>query len=174
MGKLFLLLLLISANVCIAATAPAAATTTPQKPAVSTTVKETECVPVKLKTQGNYIILPGPDQARTGKLYFFKNVSQQSLWLDHPVGRVSASAGWSSYLRTGNWAAMMLTRKNFAVSCSVINPGKVDELECVKAISVCVAKSTDTVPNQKSTYWLAEDKSWDDLVKAMTRRGVHF
>lgn len=172
MRNLCWLLTLVCANVCIAATTPApAAVTTPAAPA---TVSETQCVPVKLKTQGNYIILPGPEQSRTARLYFFKNVSKQSLWLDHPVGHASASAGWSSYLRTGNWAALMLARKNFVVSCSVINPGNVDELECEKAISVCVAKSKDVIPNQKNTYWLAEDKSWDDLVKAMAKRGVHF
>jgi len=171
MRNLILLLIFICSNVCIAATAPATAT---QKPVVPATVKATECVPVKLKTQGNNIILPGPEEARTGRLYYFKNTSQQSLWLDHPVGHASASAGWSSYLRAGNWAALMMTRKNFAVSCSVINPGNVDEFDCVKAISVCVAKSTDNIANQKNTYWLAEDKSWDDLVKAMAKRGVHF
>ncbi len=130
------------------------------------------CTPLTNLSQNKEIILPGPDDPKGIKIYFFTNKTSQSIWIDHPVERPSASAGWSSYLRKENSSALLVNRKDFAISCAVIAPGKVDYLDCAKAISVCVADKVTVASSRKGTYWLAEDKSWDELLKALNKRGV--
>ncbi len=133
---------------------------------------EDHCVPLEIKSENKEIILPGPDQPKTNKLYFFENLTEKSIWLDHPVLHPSASAGWSSYLRAGNASALWVGRKNFNISCAVIQPGKVEYLDCAKVISVCVPNEVVYPSSRKGTYWLAEDKPWNDLIKALAKRGV--
>lgn len=130
------------------------------------------CTPLEIKSENKEIILPGPDQPRTNKFYFFKNLTEKSIWLDHPVLHPSVSAGWSSYLRAGNSSAILVNRKNFNLSCAVIKPGKVEYLDCTKVVSICEPKDVVFKSARKGTYWLAEDKPWDDLMKALAKRGV--
>lgn len=130
------------------------------------------CLPVTLKMQNKNIVLPGVTQPRTLQVYFFKNISAQSLWLDHPVEQRAASAGWSSYLRAGNASALVVNRKNFTISCAVIQPGKVEYLDCAKVVAVCVPKHMSLNVKRKGTYWLAEDKVWDSLLAILSKRGV--
>lgn len=128
------------------------------------------------KLQNKTIMLPGVGETRSSEIYYFKNLTQQSLWLDHPVEKRAANAGWSSYLRPGKWSALLLNRQNFVISCAVINPGKVDYQHCSKAILVCVPKPKTAVfeSKRKGTYWLAEDQAWEDLVVGLGKRGVKF
>lgn len=130
------------------------------------------CVPAKVKVQNQNIILVGPNKSEPAQVYFLKNSSQQAIWIDHPVAHRSMSAGWSSYLRAGNWSAFLLNRKEFLISCSVIQPGKVVDLSCMKSLSVCTPKSATFKTPPKGAYWLVEDKSWDEMVKAVEKRGV--
>src|ERR1700739_3194011 len=67
------------------------------------------CKPLTVKRQDKNIILPGIDQPRSTIIYFMQNISKQSLWLDHPVKRRSASAGWSSYVQPGMWSALLVS-----------------------------------------------------------------
>lgn len=137
---------------------------------ISFAANEFSCTPVEVKSENKNIILPGPDQARTTKIYFIQNVSKQSLWLDHPNEGRSASAGWSSYSRPNRWSAILLNRKNFAISCAVINPGKVDYQNCAKVINVCMPKDFTYESKRKGSFWLVEDKSKDDLLKALEKK----
>lgn len=147
-------------------TANSLAATTPTTPAAN------HCVPVDIKSENKEIILPGPSEPRTSKIYFFKSLTDKSIWLDHPVLHPSVSAGWSSYLRKGNSSALIVNRKNFNLSCALIKPGKVDYLDCAKVISICAPKELIFKTKRKGTYWLAEDLPWDDLMKAVSKRGV--
>ncbi|HSW93143.1 MAG TPA: hypothetical protein VLJ15_02165 [Gammaproteobacteria bacterium] len=130
------------------------------------------CTPLVMKSENKEIVLPGPDEAHTSKLYIFKNTGEKSIWLDHPVLHPSVSAGWSSYLRTGNASALWVNRKNFNLSCAVIHPGKLEYLDCAKVVSVCAPKEVVYQTSRKGTFWLAEDSPWDDLMKMLTKRGV--
>ena len=134
---------------------------------------KTLCTPIELKSADKNIALQGPEKGQPSRIYFIKNMSSKSIWIDHVVTQASASAGWATFLHAGHWSAFLLNRKNFLMSCAVILPGKVDYLDCKKAVSVCVPKtvSMDAI-SRKSTYWLAEDKSWDDLLKALAKRKV--
>jgi hypothetical protein len=131
------------------------------------------CTPMTEKAEIKEIHLTGADDSETVKVYFFKNIRQEGIWIDHPVENPSASAGWASYLRAGNSSALLVNRKNFTVNCAIIKSSKIDFLDCKKAVEVCVSKVT-MKSVRKGTYWLAEDKSWDDLITGLAKRGVHF
>src|SRR5580658_830628 len=88
---------------CLLSCAVADAATVAVSPAP---VMKLDCQPVKAKVVGQTIELSG--EATPGQVYILKNTSQKSIWLDHPVKKPSASAGWSSYLRTGNASALFL------------------------------------------------------------------
>jgi hypothetical protein len=129
------------------------------------------CYPVKVKIENKNIVLLGPEKSDLAQVYFFKNSSKEAVWLDHPT-RKSASAGWSSYLRSENWSAFILNRKDFVITCSAIRPGKVDSLDCMQVLAVCAPKEAAFKTPPKGTYWLVEDKSWDEVVKSMEKRGI--
>lgn len=129
------------------------------------------CEPLKVKMHDKNIVLSFTGDKNSGEVYFFHNLGQQGIWLDHPTNK-SMSAGWSSYLRAGNWSAFLLNRKNFEISCSTIQPGHVDSLDCSKVVSACTASKAVFKKPVKGTYWLGEDKSWDELVKVVTKRGI--
>jgi hypothetical protein len=128
------------------------------------------CTLAKIKVQNKNILLPAVDGVK--KVYFIQNVQAKGLWIDHPVAHPSASAGWSSYVRAGNWSALVVDRKDFAISCAVIQPGKVEYQDCIHAISVCSPKEVLFKSTTKGTYWLAEDKPLDELIKVASKRGV--
>src|SRR5579872_1688727 len=129
------------------------------------------CRPAKVTVQNNTLILPGVENSKTTQIYFLKNVSQQSIWVDHPHTK-SMNAGWATYLRPGNWAALSLNRKDFVISCASIQPGQVNALNCSHLLSVCLPQKMQMNPSAKpATFWLAEDKPWDDLLVALKKRG---
>ncbi len=128
------------------------------------------CHPIKPASHQDSLILEG--DAKTGKLYLIHNMSQKSIWLDQASKHVSASAGWSSYLRPGNWAALVLNRKDFPLTCSVIQPGQVATLNCATALSVCEPQHVSLQSIHKGSYWVVEDKSWDVVVKALEKKGI--
>ncbi len=131
------------------------------------------CTPVSVKVEDKNIILPAPVKPITSQIYFINNTSQQGVWLDHPLPERSMSAGWSSFVQTGHWSVFLLgSSKSFAMSCAVIQPGKVDYKDCSHVVTVCTPKSADFKVQPKGSYWLAEDKPWDEIVKAVTKRGV--
>ena len=132
------------------------------------------CVPVNAKVDSKNIVLSAPIKPSTSQLYFINNKAQHGVWLDHPQAKKSASAGWSSYIQAGHWSAFLLSGKDFVLSCAVIQPGKVDYQPCADVVSICVANNANFKTSPKNSYWLAEDKSWNDIVKAVQKRGVDF
>jgi len=123
------------------------------------------CSPVKVTVANQNILLSGPHEKNSSQMYFLKNKSQKSLWLDHPTKRGTASAGWASYLQTERWSAIVVDKKDFSLSCAVIQPGKVDYLNCAQAISVCAPAHVAIPANRKGSYWLVENKPLEGLQK---------
>lgn len=142
----------------------------------SATVAATKvnCKHIKLESENKNIILPGVEGKGSAKIYFVENISKESLWLDHPITQRSASAGWSSYVHAGKWSALIVNRKNFVLTCAIIKPGKVDYQNCGKAISICVPEKVVFDSKRKGSYWLAENQSWEDLLKVVEKRGIQF
>jgi hypothetical protein len=125
---------------------------------------------VKAKAQEKNIILNDVPNTTESKIYYLKNNSSKSVWIDHPVKNASANAGWSSYLRPGKWSVLVLDKKDFAMSCAVIQPGKVDYLNCAQALSVCMPPQILVKSARKGSYWLLEDKTWEELQKIMEKK----
>ncbi len=134
-------------------------------------LSNTICQTMKIQSQDKNIFL-NTSGAEGSLIYFVKNASEKSIWLDHPVKNASASAGWSSYLRPGNWSAILVDKKSFELSCALIQPGKVDSLNCSQSLSICNPSHVIFMSNRKGSYWLTEDKSWKEFIKALVKRGV--
>ncbi len=159
---------IVSAIILLCSASGIAETQTEKKSEINTQ----QCIPLEINSENKEIILPGPEEARKNKLYVVKNLTDKSIWLDHPVLHPSASAGWSSYLRKNNASALIVNRKNFNLNCAVIKPGKVDYLDCAKAVSICSPKEVLFKSSRKGTYWIAEDQSWEELMKTLDKRGL--
>ena len=131
------------------------------------------CVPVKNKAQQHNNIMLGEEMTEPAtQVYFLKNVSKKSLWLDRYTQHFSTTTGWASYLRPGQWSALLLTKKDFLLSCAVIQPGKVTYENCAQAISVCVPNGLALNTKRKGGYWLVEDKTWEELLRVLERKSV--
>jgi len=142
---------------------------------VAVAAGEASCIPLPLKNQNKTITLPGVDGKDAKQIYFLKNISSESLWIDHPrEPNRTANAGWSSYLRPGLWSAILIDRKNFVLNCAVIQPGKVDTRTCAKSITVCTLPKATLGAKRKGSYWLAEDQPWEELLVSAEKRGVKF
>ena len=123
------------------------------------------------KTQNNNIVL---ETTTKPHIFFLKNNSTKSVWIDHKQKK-SANAGWSSFLTPQHWSAISLSEKKaFNLSCEMIHPGKVEQLNCAHSLSVCVPKQvTFSVPMKNKNFWVAENKaSFDELVKAIGKRKI--
>lgn len=131
------------------------------------------CGAVPTKKVGNDIVLLTSPPPKTSWIYFFKNKSNKSIFVDHPSSK-GASAGWSSYLRAGHWSALALNKSNFTIHCSTIEPGKVITLDCSNVLTVCMPKNQTTKSALKGNFWLTEDKPWETFVKILEGRGVNF
>jgi hypothetical protein len=129
------------------------------------------CQSIKLKSLNKNIMLDGSD-ATTGQIYLIKNHSKTSIWLDHPAKRSATSAGWSSYLRPDDWSALYIDKKGFTLNCSVIQPGKVENLDCEQALTICKPQHLVYSPSRKGSFWLVEGKSWKELLKGLEKKGV--
>ncbi len=135
--------------------------------------KALTCSPIKIHSQhNNTMVLNSQADASGPTLYLLKNVSKKSLWLDRYTQHPSASAGWASYLRPEQWSALLLDKKELELSCAVIQPGTVNYVNCVQAISVCVPQHVTVNTKRKGSYWLIEDKTWDELLRALAKKGV--
>lgn len=174
--QICLAILVVFSSMSYAAVAPASVTDISAKPPVTTApvvALKVTCTPLKVKAANKNIFLTSSaTQPASAQLYFLKNVSKKSLWLDHPTKRAAASAGWSSYLRPGQWSAIVMDKKDFALSCAVIAPGQVEYLDCATAIAVCIPQHLVVTSMRKGTYWFVEDKSWEELLKGVAKRGV--
>lgn len=130
------------------------------------------CAPLSLKSQDKQITLPGTANPKTSMIYVFHNKSLQSLWIDHPVQNPGASAGWSSFLRSEHWSAIVINKKNFAVRCAMIQPGKVVYLDCAHSLTICAPDTVTTHKPLEGNYWLAEDKDWKNFVALLNKKGI--
>lgn len=119
--------------------------------------------PAKTSSQGNKVVILNEGT----KIYLIHNVSAKSIWIDHPTKKQSASAGWASFITPGNWSALLIDKKNFIISCSQIKPGEVVDLNCNNTIAVFLYPIST---QKKGTYWLVENKSYNDLLKLLSHK----
>ena len=132
------------------------------------------CIPATIKIEGKNIILSGTKDPKQPQIYFFKNKSIYSVWVDRVMQDPGASAGWASYFRAGNWSALLLNKNNFTLTCFTVKPGTVVPLDCNQVISICKPKIISIPTTLKGSGWLVEDKSWDIVMNVIEKKGVKF
>lgn len=120
----------------------------------------------------NVVLTQSPHSKTSTQIYFIQNKSKNSIFIDHVSDNPGASAGWSTYLRSGNWAVLALNKKTFAIHCAMIQPGKVVALNCQDTITVCTPPHLTINKKIKGNYWLAEDKPWESVVKILEKKGI--
>jgi len=132
-----------------------------------------DCPPIAVTTDNENIVLTQhPHVKNPTQIYFIQNTSKNSIFIDRVADNPGASAGWSTYLRSGNWAVLALNKKTFAVHCAMIQPGKVVALKCQDTITICTPPHLAMYKKIKGNFWLAEDKSWDAVIKILEKKGI--
>lgn len=126
-------------------------------------------------TQENQKTSLHPAKDPKSQIYFFENKSQKSIWLDRYSKNPGASAGWATYIRPGNWSALVVNnKKDLVITCTTIQPGTVISIDCAKVLRFCAPKNGSATPLLKGTYWLAEDKPPENFVKTLEKKGIKF
>ncbi|KTD11951.1 hypothetical protein Lgra_1409 [Legionella gratiana] len=113
-------------------------------------------------------------KTKKNSLFFIHNLTAADLWITHPVTNPSASAGWTTRLKGGNWSALALKKGPFILNCVESKPGHEQQSPCEGAIAVCQwkAKGVKIPANaSKTTFWVAEDMSLSGLTAAVGARG---
>lgn len=132
------------------------------------------CETTPFKIEKNTIILREPAKTDPG-LYFLKNKYDQSIWIDRVnTQNRGMSAGFASYLRPNHWSALISSKPTLIINCAIMTPGKVTPINCDKVLTVCAAVKWTLQKSPKGTYWLGEDKEWDELAKLLEKRGVGY
>lgn len=134
------------------------------------------CTAESYEYNGKNLIL-GEDSAEQS-LFLFHNISDKEFWLNHPVTKdPGASAGWASSLEAGNWSALTISGpiEDFSITCATMNEdGKLNYLECRNVLRACRVNNPDFKSGDSGSYWVAEDKSLDDLIKTINSRGINW
>lgn len=101
-------------------------------------------------------------------LILIHNISTSDLWITHPGSGVGASAGWSSQIQAGNWSALVLQNKSFALSCIESKPGHEQEVPCLGLITLCQwSKATKLGEQNTGTYWAGENRPLAALMQSV-------
>lgn len=132
------------------------------------------CVTKNYEFNGKNLVLT--EDSSKQSLFLFNNISDTDFWLNHPVTKnPGASAGWASSLEPGNWSALNISGvlENFEITCATMNEdGKLNYLDCRNAIKTCRVKDPVFDSDSSGSYWVAEDKSLDELIKTIKSRGI--
>ncbi len=101
-------------------------------------------------------------------LILIHNISTNDLWITHTGSTKGVSAGWSSQIQAGNWSALVLQNKSFALSCIESIPGHEQQVPCLGLITLCRwAKATKLEEQNTGTYWAGENKPLSALMQSV-------
>lgn len=134
-------------------------------PAQAATVYPKGCSPLVIK--GETVTF----EAKKNKMVFIHNSASNDLWITHPSGDQSASAGWSSRLQPNHWSALAIENGVFLVYCIESRPGHEQQVPCEGAIAACEWTSPVFAKDAKGTFWAGEDMSVSELIAALGERG---
>lgn len=106
-------------------------------------------------------------------LVLLRNVSKDELIINHVVVHPSASAGWSSYLRPGNYSALMVSQPRFSLICHKMDDGKYIPVSCNKVITTCYfSHFRDEQKVANGTFWVVEDKPLKTVMQEILARKI--
>lgn len=110
-------------------------------------------------------------KSKLNKLVFIHNLSDNDLWITHPVTNPGASAGWTSRIQAGHWSALAVDKPPFELNCIESKPGHEQQVPCEGVIAVCQWQLVKAPIGSQGTYWAAEDMSLSALTAAVGARG---
>ena len=123
------------------------------------------------------VFFPKPHSVMAG-LYVIKNTSHQSLWIlramKHNPG---VSAGWASELAPGRSSTILLTRRpvKFTMQCQLQEKtGRAVNVSCKKVLHACQFERYVSHKPITSSYWVAENLSYQAMMKRLHARGFAF
>lgn len=121
--------------------------------------------------QGNIVLTP--PLSAVGTIYIFYNRSNRAFFLDHPVARPSASAGWGSELQPQHYSAILMNQSPFTLTCTALSKmGPGQALNCREVVKVCRLQSaTITLKSLPGSYWLVENVTRRALYAGIQKRG---
>ena len=125
------------------------------------------CAP--LPSDGDALVLGG----KQPMLVMLENVSQNDIWLTHPVQNPSASAGWATRIKPQHFTALAVKTPDFILECIESKPGHEQQVACKGVIVACKMNKT-TFPKAEpdsGTYWAAEDQTLSALTATLSGRG---
>lgn len=106
----------------------------------------------------------------TTPIYLIKNNSVLTILLDRTTPSHGAGAGWATSLAPGKWSAIAISQVQFGLKCSTYNQGKSLPISC-NNLKICeLPADKNFVKN--GNFWVAENKTWDDLVATLVKRGM--
>ena len=106
------------------------------------------------------------------QLILIYNKSKSKLWLTHTPKNPGASAGWSSELDSGKWSAIAMNENDFSFNCLESGPGHAQTMPCTSMVVACVKKDAVFSPKTDGDYWVAENKSLNQLIASINGRGI--
>jgi hypothetical protein len=121
--------------------------------------------------QDNQLLLSTRDN--TQQLYLLHNQSNQAIYINHQKIPAGASAGWMSQLDPQHWSAIATKQKNFALTCTLAQPGNFAAQPCQNFLTVCFVPQA-TFPNnlRHGGFWMTENKTVQETTAAIEKRGI--
>lgn len=131
------------------------------------------CMQTGFHYDGNQLVLNGPDQAGQQQVYLFTNISDTSIYLDHPSQFPgTANAGWTSQIDSQQWSGLTVSRKNFNWTCQVVGMATLESVPCDQVLKVCRFTEKFSKTPVTDQFWIAENGSLTLVMGTIKLRGI--
>jgi hypothetical protein len=116
------------------------------------------------------LILNTDNNAGVQRLFIIKNVGGYTVLVNHNTPNTpGAHAGWASKIDGGNASAIAINQPNFSLFCMGYKPPQFGVVNCQSVLSVC---AYPPLKNGVGNFWVAENKSLEDVEKALVQRKI--
>lgn len=122
-------------------------------------ISDFDCSSAQISPSGLKLML-NKTAGNKPRVYAIKNTTDKDLELNH-VKPGGMGAGWASALSAGKWSVLVLTEKNFNLTCATDNK----PTKCENSLEICHMKNIKMKAN--GSYWIAENKSWDEVAEKL-------
>ncbi len=110
-------------------------------------------------------------EAAPTSIILLSNLSDQDLWVTHPMSDPSANAGWSSRLESKKWSALALGDKKFELNCIESKPGHEQQVPCSLVLAVCEWANIPNTDKELRPFWAGENMPLSELRSHLLQRG---
>lgn len=127
------------------------------------------CVPFVLDKESELTML----NVTPPQIVMLHNLTDNDLWVVHPVKEPSASAGWSTKIHSDKWSALMLATNQFGLTCIESLPGHEQQVQCAEVLAICTHQIISNIDIEKftTTYFIAENLGLKEMMSYIGRQG---